>query len=39
MLEQGTHKLGLGVSLESMPEDLEQQMQRPELQNEPSPPY
>ncbi|KAK5081842.1 translocase of outer mitochondrial membrane [Exophiala xenobiotica] len=36
---KNTHKLGLGVSLEGSPEELEAQMQRPELQNETPPPY
>lgn len=36
---KNTHKLGLGVSLEGSPEELDQKMQDPALQNETPPPY
>lgn len=38
-LSQGTHKLGLGVSIETSPEELEAKMQSGEIQNDIPPPY
>ncbi|KAK5076570.1 translocase of outer mitochondrial membrane [Lithohypha guttulata] len=36
---KGTHKLGLGVSIETSPEELEAKMQSGEIQNDIPPPY